>query len=106
MSDAGYQPLFRTPGTSQGSRLQGPGLYSPVRTGILAALGDLQSATLPVNEEGGGGNGDGNDAGESGESESGDQSQRPVSSGQRGKVIRNTDVPDSQILDIDVCLKK
>ena len=115
MLEAGDQPLFWTPSISARSRLRRPGLASPIGTSISTALGDL-----PLDEQrstGGGGGDDGasdaahsggDAANASGGSTSGNQTQQnqTPARGQRGKFVRDTDVPDSQMLDIDVCLRK
>ena len=116
MSEPGDQPLFWTPSSASArSRLRRPGPASPIGTGISAALGEM-----PLEEQRStGGGGDDNDvsndarsggyaANSSGGSTSGNQAQKnqTPAMGQRGKFVPNTDVPDSQMLDIDVCLRK
>ena len=86
--------LFRTPSTSA-RPLRGPTPQNVV-TGVLDALGNVSDTNQEDNESGSGSVGTDVSAG----------TNAPQVSGQRGKFVRVTDVPDSAMLDIDVCLRK
>jgi len=88
--------LFRTPSTSA-RPLRGPTPQN-VGTGVLDALGNVSDANEDDNESGSGSVGTDVNAGTN--------APFVVVSGQRGKFVRETDVPDSAMLDIDVCLRK
>ena len=96
--------LFRTPATSARPvrGLRGP-TPQDVGTGVIDAIGNVLDAREEDDAIGSGsvGAGTSNVQGSSG---SNTGTNAPQNRGQRGKFVRATNVPDSAMLDIDVCL--